>query len=388
MNGLITQSLEQGNVTHLYQFPYEMLESYEREWIDWIKAYTNKHSVPPKVERFCDAFDSFVAVKRADPLTDTYEKALTKKRNSWSRRFLMGYKEYFDDGKDPLPIIKELYETLTLGDVEIMKFSEYDRSRYFRARTSLPYGIELLDYYTGGASAGDLIYIFGRLGTGKTTFAMWIIKKWLEAGHKILVVSNENRAEDIVAKIDSFIGGWNPLKRRLMDWTPDEEVKIKTVSHIASTLDGEIIIPTVPIHSVDEVQSLIHSHNPDVVVIDGVYLLSDNKGDSANWEKLTDVSRNLKRLADGHGIPVVGIHQANRASIGKRVGIENIAYSDALGQDADLVLGLSEEEDGDLYIDCLKSRWGKNNWGLFVRLYFDTMTVKLLTDRIPLEESE
>ena len=302
----------------------------------------------------------------------------------------MERKEDFDTGKDPLPIIKELYETLMLGDVEILKFSTYDRSKYFREKTSFPYGIELLDYYTGGASAGDLIYIFGRLGTGKTTFALWIIKKWLEAGLKVLVISNENRAEDIIAKLDSFIGGWNPLKRRLMDWTPDEEVKIKTVSHIASTLDGEIIIPTVPVHSVDDVQSLVHSHSPDVVVIDGVYLLSDNKGDSANWEKLTDVSRNLKRLADGHGVPVVGIHQANRAAIGKHAGIENMAYSDALGQDADLVLALNDEPDSvnELFIECVKNRWGKMNWGLFVKLYFDTMTVKLLTGRTPLEELE
>lgn len=390
MNALITQSLEEGNVTHLYQFPVVLMESYESEWVKWIKEYTNRHSNPPNVRRLVEQFEIFIPVKRSDPITDTYEKALTKKRNSWSRRYLMEHKESFDKGEDPLPIIKELYQTLMLGDVEILKYSDYDRSRYFRTKTTFPYGIELLDKYTGGASAGDLIYLFGRLGTGKTTFALWIIKKWLEAGLKVLVISNENRAEDIVSKIDSFIGGWNPLKRRLMDWTPDEEMKIKTVSHIASTLDGEIIIPTVPIYNVDNVQSLVHSHSPDVVVIDGVYLLSDNKGDSANWEKITDVSRNLKRLADGHGVPVVGIHQANRAAIGKHAGIENLAYSDALGQDADLVLALNEEPDGknELFIQCVKNRWGKDNWGLFVKLWFETMTVKLLDGRTPLAKED
>ena len=170
--------------------------------------------------------------------------------------------------------------------------------------------------------------------------------------------------------------------------TDEEKDKIKTVSHIAATLEGEIVVPTVPIHNVEEVQALIHSHQPDVVVIDGVYLLSENKGDSANWEKLTDVSRNLKRMADGHGIPIVGIHQANRAAAGKRVEIENIAYSDALGQDADLVIGLTEEPDEDLFIQCLKNRWGKNGWGLFVRLYFDTMTVKLLTGAAPMGDDD
>jgi KaiC/GvpD/RAD55 family RecA-like ATPase len=386
MNDLITQSLEESNVTHLYQFPSVLLETYEREWIQWIKNYTNRHSQPPTVERMVEAHDIFVPVKPVNPITDTYEQVLTKKRNTFSRNFIMKHKEEIDSGVDPLPIIEELYQTLSQGDVEILKYSEYDRSRYFRAATSFPYGIELLDHYTGGASAGDLIYIFGRLGTGKTTFSLWIIKKWLEAGHKVLVISNENRAEDIVSKIDSFIGGWNPIKRRLMNWTEDERGRIKTVSHIASTLEGEIIIPTSTIHNVDEVQALIHSHKPDVVVIDGVYLLSENKGDSAAWERITDVSRNLKRIADGNGVPVIGIHQANRASAGKRVEIENIAYSDGLGQDADLVLGLSEEPGGDLFIECLKNRWGSSHWGLFIRLYFETMTVRLLSDGSAIEE--
>lgn len=388
MNSLITQSLEESDVTHLYQFPGELINTWEQDWIDWIKAYTIKHSEPPMLKRFADEFDTFVPVSRGYPITDTYELTLVKKRNAWSRRYLMDHADELNDGVDPLPIIKELYQTLSMGDVEVMKYSEFDRTKYFRTKTSFPYGIEQLDHYTGGASAGDLIYIFGRLGTGKTTFAIWIIKKWLEAGQKILVISNENRAEDIVSKIDAFMGGWNPLKRRLMDWTEEETSKIRTVSHIATTLEGEIIIPTVPIHNVDEVQALIHSHQPDVVVIDGVYLLSENKGDSANWEKLTDVSRNLKRMADGHGVPIVGIHQANRQAVGKRVEIENIAYSDALGQDADLVLGLSEEPDGDLFIECLKNRWGKNHWGLFIKLYFETMTVKLLTGRTSMEDDD
>lgn len=380
MNSLITQSLTESNVTHLYQFPHVLMESSEVAQVAWIRKYTLKHSAPPTLKRFTKEWDTFVPVDKGDPLTDTYEQVLVKKRNFFARRFLMERMDEINEGADPAALIAELHGVMSLGDVEVLKYSEFDRSEYFRKKASLPYGIPKLDEYTGGAAPGDLIYLFGRLGTGKTTLAIWMIKKWLEDGRKILVVSNENRADDIVSKIDAFMGGWNPIKKRLMEWTPEEETRIKTVSHIASTLEGEILVPTVPIHNVDEVQALIHSHHPDVVVIDGVYLLSENKGDSANWEKLTDVSRNLKRMADGHGIPIVGIHQANRAAEGKRMEITNMAYSDALAQDADLVIGITEELDKDIYIHCLKNRWGKPNWAFFVQLYFDSMTVKVLPD--------
>ena len=386
MNVLITQSLTEGNVTHLYQFPKILMEAWEGDQIDWIREYTIKHSEPPSLKRFSGEWDTFVPIDKGDPITDTYEQTLVKKRNYYARKFLMERMDEINDGADPAGIIQELNEVMSLGDVEVLKYSEYDRTRYFRAKTSFPYGIEKLDKYTGGANAGDLIYIFGRLGTGKTTLTLWMIKKWLEDGHKILVISNENRAEDIVSKIDAFMGGWNPLKRRLMEWTPEEETRIRTVSHIAAALGGEIIIPTVPIHNVTEVQALMHAHQPDVVIIDGVYLLSENKGDSANWEKITDVSRNLKRMADGHGVPIIGVHQANRAAAGKEeLGVENIAYSDALGQDADLVIGIIPDkvDHNELYIHCVKNRWGKPDWGFFVKLYFDTMTVRVLPDVAP-----
>jgi KaiC/GvpD/RAD55 family RecA-like ATPase len=389
MNVLITQSLTESNVTHLYQFPRVLIESWEGEWIDWIREYTVRHSTPPSLERFAKEWDTFVPVDKGDPITDTYEQALVKKRNFFARRYLMEHMDEINDGADPAGIIDKLHMVMQMGDVEVLKYSEFDRTRYFRESTSFPYGIEKLDQYTGGANAGDLIYFFGRLGTGKTTMVLWIIKKWLEDGHKILVISNENRADDIVSKIDAFMGGWNPLKKRLREWTPDDETRIRTVSHIAAHLDGELIIPTVPIDGVDKVQALMHSHQPDIVIIDGVYLLSENKGDSANWEKLTDVSRNLKRMADGHGVPIIGVHQANRAAAGKEeLGVENIAYSDALGQDADLIIGISPEDNPrELYIHCVKNRWGSPTWSFFVRLHFDTMTVKVLPD-VPLKEEE
>lgn len=388
MNILITQSLKKSDVTRLYQFPPVLMESYEVKWVDWIRNYSMKHAQPPTLKRFEKQFETFVPADDDNPLSDTYELTLAKKRNIWTRRFILAHQDEINDGEDPLPLITELYQTIHLGDADVLKYSEYDRTKYLSHRTAFPYGIKEVDKQTGGASAGDLIYLFGRLGTGKTTFALWMIKKWLQAGHRILVISNENRAEDIIAKMDAFIGGWNPIKRRLLEWTEEDKAKIRTVSHIAASLPGEVIVPTIPISDVESVQALMHTHRPDIVMIDGIYLLSENKGDSAAWEKITDVSRNLKRLADNYGVPIIGIHQANRSAIGKRVGIENIAYSDALGQDADLVLGLNEDEGGDLIIECLKNRWGKSGWGLYVRLHFDTMMVQLLSEGLIEEEDD
>jgi hypothetical protein len=150
-------------------------------------------------------------------------------------------------------------------------------------------------------------------------------------------------------------------------------------------MTGEMLVPNHPVKDTKELYGLIYTYKPDIVVVDGIYLMGSAQGNS-NWEKITHVSRELKQIADGEGVPLLGIHQANRNAIGKRMEIENIAYADALAQDADLVLSVNPEEDGSIFVECLKSRWGKSHWGLFLRIWFETMTVKVLEAPLTPEE--
>lgn len=385
MNVLLTKSLRVEDVSFLFNFPKELLSAREQEMVKWIKGYVSEYSVPPTVERFSKQFDSFIPLESTDPLGDIYQQQIQKSRNVYTRHFLVNIQEKLKEGDDPLPYIAELHQKIGAGDKGVTYYSTYDRSLYHRRETAYPYEIDQIDKYTGGIGNGDLIYLIGRLGVGKTSFAVWIITKWLQRGRRILVASNENRADDVVAKIDSFIGGWNPIKKRTKDWTEDEIERIKTVSYIASRMDGEVIIPNRPVQSVDEMRGLVLAYHPDIVVIDGIYLMNGAQGESG-WEKITDVSRNLKRLAEGEGVPVVGLHQASRNAVGKRVEVEHVAYSDALAQDADQLYGINKEEDGSLFVECIKNRWGSDGWGLFVQFYWETMYAKVMDGKTALEE--
>jgi replicative DNA helicase len=121
----------------------------------------------------------------------------------------------------------------------------------------------------------------------------------------------------------------------------------------------------------------VYTYRPDLVVVDGIYLMQGAAGDS-HWEKITSISRSLKQLAEGEGTPVLGLHQANRQAIGKRIEIEHIAYADALAQDADLVMAINAEDDGSHFVEAIKNRWGdKAGWGMFMNFFFDSMTVRV-----------
>lgn len=377
MNELITSSLTEGDVTQLFQFPRQLLSSYEKELVEWVVDYVAKYRQPPTVERLGMEFEYFVPLTTPDPLGDVYQRTLTRKRNVFTREFILGIQDELKAGADPLPHIEKLHAEIKAGDADIAKYTTFDRTSYYRRPTTYPYNIPQIDKYTGGISQGDLVYTVGRLGTGKTTFSLWLVQKWLKEGRKVLMVSNENRADDVIVKIDSFIGGFNPIKKRTMSWSEDDLARLQTVSYIAAHMEGEMLVPKQPVQDTKELYKLIYTHKPDIVVVDGVYLMHGVSGNS-HWEKITEVSRNLKQLADGEGVPILGIHQANRGAIGKHMEIENIAYADALAQDADLVLSINPEDDGSIFVECLKSRWGSDRWGFFLRLYFESMTVKIL----------
>lgn len=387
MNELITCSLIEGNVSLLLQFPKVLLTKFETEVVEWIVGYLGKYRKPPTPERLREQFDMFVPIVSSDPLEDIYEQSLIKRRNIHAREFILGIQDRLKDGEDPLPHITTLYNQLKSGASNVTHYTTFDRTSYYRRPASYPYGIDQIDRFTGGISQGDLVYTVGRLGTGKTTFALWLVNRWLLNGRRVLMVSNENRAEDVIVKVDSFIGGFNPLKKRTTSWTGEDLDRLATVSFIASHLEGEMMVPNSPVKDTKELYGLIHTHNPDIVVIDGIYLMGGVSGNS-NWEKITEVSRTLKQIADGEGVPILGIHQANRGAIGKHMEIENIAYADALAQDADLVLSVNAEDDDSLFLECLKSRWGKSGWGFFLKIYFESMTVKILEAPSTITEGE
>jgi archaellum biogenesis ATPase FlaH len=376
MNALLSKSLEDGDIHLLFSFPKELLSRSEKSWLDWIVSYVTRYGSPPSLKRLGEEFSTFIPITTTDPLGDIYDRTLVKKRNIYTREYMTLVQDELKKGADPLPIIEKLHSVIRGGKSDVTRYTTYDRTAYYRRPTTFPYEIPVLDQHTGGISAGDLAYVVGRLGTGKTTLTLWLVSKWLQKGKRILMVSNENRADDVIVKMDAYVGGFNPIKKRTLQWSDDDLNRLKTVSFIARHMEGEMFIPNKPVQNVEEVQSLIYTYRPDVVVVDGIYLMQGVEG-SSNWEKITSISRSLKQLADGEGVPVLGIHQASRNAVGRRMEIEHVAYADALAQDCDILLSVNPEDDGRLYIESLKSRWGKSGWGFFCKMFFDTMSVKI-----------
>jgi hypothetical protein len=123
-----------------------------------------------------------------------------------------------------------------------------------------------------------------------------------------------------------------------------------------------------PFHLVDAVNGLTRDSllakadqlKPDILFVDGVYLMLDQvTGDANTPQALTNITRGLKRVAQRLDIPVVITTQTLLWKMkGNKVSADSIGYSSSFFQDSDVILGLEVVEDNDMvrWLSVVQSR--------------------------------
>jgi replicative DNA helicase len=352
MNALITESLKRSDMRFLSRFTADFLTKTEAKWLEWIFSYNIK----------------FVQVDSADPLADLFERSVADKKNLIVRQYIQLHAEELRDGADPSSLIEDLHRKISLTQEDVLDSKTFDSSLYFTEIRRIFTGIATLDTATGGINDGDLVYVVGRPQDGKTTFLLHMIARWFWDGKTVLVISNEIPSLDMNFKIDAILAGVAVGEKRSGNFKPESKAKLKYLQYLKSLMPNRLIIPNHPVRKPSSVLALIQEYKPDVVCIDGVYLMSTTGSPSVDWSDLAAVSRELKIIANQTTCPVIGVIQANRSASEKQVvGGENIAGTDAFFQDPDIVLSLRHVINGsDNMAKTVLLSTTKNRHGVFV----------------------
>jgi predicted ATP-dependent serine protease len=341
VNALITESLKRGSAEYIFALPEQLTTKTEKKWLKFIAEYMAAYGVLPTVTRMSSEFSDFVEENCPDPLGDIYAVLLQEKKNFYTRSFIEKNLESLRSGADPTNIILELSKTLSAGEVSAVDTSNFDKEDYYSTPSMLETNIEVLDSATGGIADGDLVFIVGRPADGKTTLLLHMIARWYWEGKKILCVSNEIPYLDMLFKVDSILAGVPVGEKRTGKFSDESKAKLSFLRYLQAHSPGKIIMPKHPVRRPAEVQALIKQHKPDVVAIDGAYLMSTDGTATAEWAVLASVSRELKQIANVDEIPIVGVLQANRTAEEKQsVHGGGIAGTDAFFQDADIILAV------------------------------------------------
>lgn len=101
-----------------------------------------------------------------------------------------------------------------------------------------------------------------------------------------------------------------------------------------------------------DLQAKIEAYHPDLVVVDAVQYLSNGKGEVKNdWKFQSVLSRSLKRMAVSYNLPIIAIHQANRAKEGEG-DLDDLAFSDSWARDSDVLIKVKKIKTNDIGNMC------------------------------------
>jgi predicted ATP-dependent serine protease len=233
-----------------------------------------------------------------------------------------------------------------------------------QSKVKLPW--ESLQEVTGGLQRDDYALIYGRPKTGKSYHLAKLVAHFHhELGLRVLLYTKEMPPEQFLRRTVACEHRLPYVELRSGKLAPGhyEALELALAETYEVTYQDSLIILNGQdmkrgTDTVDWLEGKIEQYAPDVVLVDGLYLMSPASGKmgGARWERITSISQDARQMQLRTGIPLVATVQANRT--GSEAGADGaeIAGADALAQDASLMLKVVKAKNGVGALVCAGSR--------------------------------
>lgn len=398
--GIITAILETGDMKSAINKKITgnfFLTSAKPIW-EFIRQHYREYKKVPSLEVVTRKFPDFKTVKTNEPVEYFIKELQDRQRYNLiltgMRKISRGLSE-----KDSEKAMKELTRLVSKINTEVQihrdsNWNEDVEERIERMAHKMKhmgvdgvsYGVEAMDIATGGMHPAELITVLGKPGTGKTYFELAVLARgFMLEGEDVLFISREMEGWQIEQRMDSIMLGIpaDKIRRGLFTTEEFEDYK-QRLYDLKNQPYGRLIV------SADDekgfgltaIQAKIEEHLPNggLVIIDGSYLLDDDEGNhrQSNWEKITNITRGLKRLARRTQCTIAQSSQLGRGQKrGAKVDLDNISFSSSFEQDSDVIWSLYQSDEmkavGKMGVEGSKVREGDNP-RLLLNWNFETMT--------------
>jgi replicative DNA helicase len=258
------------------------------------------------------------------------------------------------------------------------RWREYlERKNLPNGLRGFPTGFPTIDKATSGLQAGQLVVVVAPPKTGKSTLALQVAHNIHMSGHVPLFQSFEMSNIEQVNRYDAMRARISHQRLLTGTLTKEEEARLeyklknlKEMEHkfwLADSGGGS---------TVSGIASKVQMLQPEILFIDGVYLMIDEQSGEANTPlAITNLTRSLKRLAQRFQIPIVISTQALTWKMKKgNVTADSIGYSSSFFQDADVLFGLQREDDNIDDTRILKVLASRNSGPTEVSMIWDWET--------------
>jgi len=227
-------------------------------------------------------------------------------------------------------------------------------------------GFHRLDAPLGGLRNGNLIVIGARPSIGKTALALSMTLNMAAKGVRVGFFSLEMAAEQLGIRALASTGRINSQSLASGRMTPADFAKILDAGSIlqrATVLIDDT--PNIQLSMLKNRARRMKRYGVDVVVVDYLTLIRHGDARTPRWERVGEVSKNLKQLARELNIPVVALSQVGRDAEERMPTLADLRQSGEVEEDSDVVLLLHRDrkaaegsQDYTTQVDIAKNRHG------------------------------
>jgi replicative DNA helicase len=242
---------------------------------------------------------------------------------------------------DQLERIGQGRETGVLSnDKSLVRFLEHRQTLEGGGSITVPTGFPSLDRILGSGMMDTGLYILGaRPGVGKTSLGLMIAEQAART-RPVLFVSLEMTDIEITCRRVSNISGVG-IGHLLYGRQLRSDMAGRVRAAVQTLGDSRLLINRAEGATVADIELMAKSVRAELVVIDYLGLIETQERYASSYERVSVVSRSLKRLARRLGCPILCLAQLNRQSESresKRPQISDLRDSGAVEQDADGIL--------------------------------------------------
>lgn len=363
-------NLQDGTAHEGYGLLPRHFHGYRQEF-EWVLSYVRRYQTTPSWDEFLVTFPEF---PDSPEHTEVRWAAAEIIREHGARELSRALLRASGDLKAGR--VEDAYETLAGLSLPTAASKPTDMlidrtflDDYDVPEESIPVPWKTLQKVTNGIGVGSLWYFAARPGQGKTTTMLDMVVTAALAGYRVLVYSLEmtkrqvqTRAHAIMAHELRIPISQRDLQSRVYDKLEYQklldqiESRVKDVTgclHVHTPADGIVTPQTIAAN--------VESY--DLIVVDYVGLMYTDAGVQAvdDWRELSKISNALKTIALAHNVAILAASQINREGeslSGRPPRLKNLAGSDALGQDADVVITMAQMAQSALALSVEKNRHG------------------------------
>jgi replicative DNA helicase len=330
----------------------------KRVW-SFVRKHYGEYSEVPTAVTVKDHYPNFKVLDVQDSIDYLLDTMVSFRRRLLTRQGLENAVEQLQENNHDAALlameqtISKVNEQGVLGthEIDLTKNTE-ERYKEYQALQNqqflgIPTGFAKIDEATAGLQGGQLVTIIAPPKTGKSQIALKMAINIHMQGKIPMFQSFEMNNHEQQQRHDAMRANISHGRLRRGKLLPAEESRYIDILNKMETEQSFHLVDAVNGITVSALAAKIEQTKPDIVFVDGVYLMLDEiSGEMNTPQAITNITRALKRMAQKINKPVVITTQTLlwKMRAGK-VTADSIGYSSSFFQDSDVILGLEPVEE-------------------------------------------